>query len=277
MLRTLQRQNEDVRGENFAKIFDDRSILYITKVLDLENKFNDLAKLRASDQSRFVSSAMGQSSFMNNSMLREKDPVRKQIESRISSLVKSALSQSATKRNLPRTSGKASKNKKSESGLGEGSENPGSGENSEAEEADQEDFLDEQKLGFKIEKAEQELEMHGSDLNDPPGSDMSLVTRSLFDITATLADMQKLEQERLLAIANSRPMTPQLVNDMMVLFSCLFGKSLAKTVLEVWLNKRTGDIFNAAAGERAERRKDGIEVEVENMKRLFREFFVKLD
>ena len=119
--------------------------------------------------------------------------------------------------------------------------------------------------------------MHGSELNDPPGSDMSMVTRNLFDITATLADMQKLEQDRLLTIANSKPMTPQLVNDMMVLFSCLFGKSLAKTVLEVWLNKRTGDIFNAAAGERAERRKDGIEVEVENMKRLFREFFVKLD
>ena len=276
MLRTLQRQNEDVRPENFAKIFDDRSILYITKVLDLENKFNDLAKLRATDQSRVMSSAMGQSSFMNNSMLREKDPVRKQIESKISSLVKSVITQASTKRKVPRTAGQGSKNKKSESGVGDGSEQPGSGENSEVDE-EQEDFLDEQKLGFKIEKAEQELEMHGSELNEPAGSDMSMVTRNLFDITATLADMQKVEQERVLNIANSKQMTPQLVNDMMVLFSCLFGKSLAKTVLEVWLNKRTGDIFNAAAGERAERRKDGIEIEVENMKRLFREFFVKLD
>lgn len=276
MLRTLKTQGEDVKPENFSKIFDEKSIAYMIKVLELENQFNDYAKLRGTDPSRIGSSVMNHSSFLDNSLFREKDPERKIIESKISSMVKSVIVKDIEDRN-PSRSGTFAKGKhRSETSGGPLSRSSKSYEDYDGTRSDHgEDFLDEQRIGFKIEKVENEIEMHGSEYNE--FYEGSSITRRLFDITSMLAEMQKSEIERLISIANNKQISVSLVNDLLVIFSSLFGKNIARVELERWLNKKVAELFKVVSGERAERRKEGIESEVDDMKRIFREFFVKLD
>lgn len=162
-----------------------------------------------------------------------------------------------------------------------------------------EDFLDEKKLGLKIEKVAEYQEFTMPDYGsgrETSAPNVSL-SRRMFDLTAVLNDLKQEELNRLSHKYSNAPLTLEMLGDFQVLLSCLIGKGEAQKHVELWVHRRTGEAFNLAAEEKVARKKnnkqrhqerselvDGfglqkteIEEKMDELKRMVKEFFIKLD
>lgn len=303
ILKVLHQHGEDVRIENFSKIFDEKSIQYLYKVLDLEYKLTELSKIKEStvfhsEVSQPISSAF-RSLIHSSSEQREKDPEKKEIQKRIKTLVSSSIAftreketqDSVMKLQIIRGDDDEFDDFDLEKEFNLSQESP---ESSRKHILDN-DFLDERHLGLKVEKAAQFQEFSMPDYasaRESSGVNPTL-NRKIYDMSANLNDLKQEELNRLISSYSNAPLTLNLLADFQVLLSCLFGKDDAQRHVEHWVHRRTGDAFNQAAEEKLFKKKTNklkivensgqgsqkteVEEQVEEMKRMVREFFIKLD
>lgn len=306
IIRVLHQHGEDVRAENFSKIFDQKSIAYLYKVLDLENKFSELSRVKEStvvnsDYSQPITSAFRSLIHMSTEQ-RDKDPEKKEIVKRITSLVSSSIAYTREKE-IQESIFKTKKNPEDDDFLEDFDLEKEVNLSYDSPERSlrhvPEDFLDEKHLGLKVEKAAQFQEFSLPDYASARESSAvnNSLTRRMYDISATMNDLKKEELNRVIQVYSNAPLTLNLLADFQVLVSCLFGKGDAQKHVEHWVHRRTGDAFNQAAEEKLAKKKTNklkpvahsnseigsgpqrteVEEKVEEMKRMVREFFIKLD
>lgn len=310
ILKVLHQHGEEVRAENFSKVFDEKSIGYLYKVLELEYSFLELSRVKEStmaysEMTQQASSALRSLAHIPTET-REKDPEKKEIIKKIKNLVKSSIAFKHEKE-IQESIIKQSKREdddefddfdlEKEFNLSNEPEHDLGIESSRRN--IEEDFLDEKHLGLKIEKAAQHQEF--SMLDHASAKESSVANKSLnrrlYDITAKLNDLKQEELNRIMLKYSNAPLTLNLLADFQVLLSCLFGKGEAQKHVELWVHRRTGDAFNQAAEEKQAKKKSKklkpvessskeksagpfrteVEEQVEEMKRMVREFFIKLD
>jgi hypothetical protein len=299
VIRFLRNQGEDVYAENFSKIFDEHSIAYLFKAMELENRFMEYSKNKSSmignypEQSN-VSEYISECSIPapGSSTSRVKDPVKKFMIRKIDSMVRGSICTARNEKSSNphyyalHTEDMELNNYKPQS-QGDVSHEPNS---KSIKDIDSDDFLDENNLGgLEVLRAEgeQEFMSHERSATAVPGSKITLQSQ-LFEISLTLNEMKNAEEARVLQIYNQQPLTISLVGDLMVLLSCLFGKGVARKTVETWVYKKTGEVFNQAADVRKEKRRidpshnggadsKNVDHQVEEIKKMVRDFYTKLD
>lgn len=303
ILKILHQHGEEVRADNFAKIFDEKSIAFLYKVLDYEYKYSELSTVRESTLP--VSNASNQLSSAYRSLLRtseprEKDPEKKEILKKISHLVTSSIASIREKEVQASILGLPCKEEDDVDDWELDQEFNSSQESPlVCNKHIQDNFLDERKLGLKIEKVEEFNEFSLPDFVSGRDSTQIYpsVTRKMFDITATLNDLKQEELRRLVQIYSSATLSLTLIADFQVLLSCLFGKEEAQKHVEHWVHVRTSEWFNQVAEDKVAKKKTKnprqaesiepsvglglgkteVEMKVEEMKKMVKEFFIKLD
>lgn len=316
VIRVLYAHGEEVREENFALIFDRKSIEYIYKALELENIFNDLSRVREStvymsEHSQPQSSALRSSVLFSSSAQREKDPEKKEIQKRIKELVSGSI---AVCREQEESRLKANMTKKQQDSDDDDFDmyefdqdfNPSNSQVGVSDQEfneisrDPEDFLNENNLGLKIERGALNQEFSMPDYLSGQESSMGArgINRKMFDASAALEKLKNDELKRLMTKFSNSPFTLPLLADMLVLLSCLFGKAEAQKQVEQWVHRKTGEAYNQAADEKISKKilsnsktssnrggyepeqglkKTNLEEKVDEMNKMVREFFVKLD
>lgn len=289
ILKVLHQHGEEVRTENFSRIFDQKSIAYLYKVLELEYGYAELSRVKESTLAQSSAASALRSAAAGE--VREKDPERKAITSRIKSLVSGSI---ASQHNKEIQESVLRVPKREDDDDFDAFElerdfNLSDHEPETSARQIEEDFLDEQHLGLTVDKAAQHQEFSMPDASQrEPSAATGGLQRRLFDISARLNDLKLAELQRLQAKYSAAPLTLTLLADFMVLVSCLIGKAAAQQTIEQWVHRRTGDAFNQAAEQKALKKKANasdarpgfradIEEQVEEMKRMVREFFIKLD
>jgi hypothetical protein len=268
VLRYLRGQQEDVRAENYSVIFDEKSIQYIQQVLENETKFKNLSRVRNS----VLSTSMRGLQSKVEEAPRPKDPIRKEIESKTSELIRSAIDV-----NRSRVKGKRSPRNR-------GSENAG------AYPAEDEFLRKDILQGVELIRAPEqagddeffqigELSNRDSIILDP--AERQELGKSIFEVTSLLNKISTQEINRLLVNFINKGFYPEVAEQLMILLSCLFGKRAAHKAMGIYIHKKTRETFLAAAEEikksGEDRSKQEVEDRVETIKRRVREFFVKLD
>lgn len=312
IIRVLKAHHEDVREENFAKIFDSKSIEYLYKVLELENQFNDLSKIKestllASEGSQPLSSAVRSSMlYSSSSQVREKDPEKKEIQRRIKQLVTRSI---AVCREEEMRKSMAKKKKQTDSeddyDFYDFEQELNSHSQVEASEKNipdlsHEEFLNEKELGLEIEKGAVHQEFSMNDYLSKREASVAgqSVIGKMYNLSSYLDKLKREELKRVTDLYSNLPLTLTLLADFMVLLSCLFGKEASQKHVEKWIHQRTREAYHQAAEEKASKKRQAnsrlvsdhngyelnqglkkteLEEKVEEMNRMVREFFVNLD
>lgn len=321
VIRVLHHHGEEVRAENFSSIFDRKSIEYIYRALELENLFNDLSRVKestmyGSEYSKPISSAIRSSMIHSISDQREKDPEKKEIQRRIHQLVSGSITAC---RDVEESKLKASVAKRPVDSDSEDFDlyefdpelnpdlNPSSSRIGGTSRQDlfeksheNEDFLNENNLGLKIEKGalNQEFSMADYMSGKVSSHDSKGINRKMFDVSAALEKMKNEELKRIMTKYSNSAFTLSQLADLLVLLSCLFGKGDSQKQIERWVHRKSGEAYNHAADEKMSKKilaqakstsshagydldqglkKTDLEQKVEEMNKMVREFFVKLD